>query len=165
MFYTLLVKKSMQEFIGVVPFKSHVWCPYMSFLNECLQESLCFWALHVSRLMSFKAVVLMSACWVSLFFVPFRSHFCCPEKPFVMNPCRTLFLYPSGLTLTSDVLEGRFFNNACRNSQESIIIAFMPVRSHSSCLQRHVFFLNACRKSLDIMPLRSHVQRPERLAV
>ena len=90
-----------------MPLRSHSECPLKAFFDECLQEFIGFYALQVSRLMTFKAVVFMNACRKSLVVMPLRSHFCCPERPFVMNACRISLVLTHGLT--SDVLNGLFY--------------------------------------------------------
>ena len=73
-----------------MPLRSHFECPLKAFFNACLQGFIGFYALQVSRLMSFKAF-LMNACRISLVFMPLRSHYQCPLMAF-FNECLQDFI-------------------------------------------------------------------------
>ena len=143
-------------------FRSHFWCPERPFFHECLQDFIGCYALEVSFRMSFKSTFLMNACRNSLVFMPFRSHFCCPQRPFFHECLQEFigfnalqvsllmswkaffswmpagfhcFLCPLGLIL--NVLKGLFSMNACGNSW-----VLMPFRFHFWCPARPLF--NEC---------------------
>ena len=104
-----------------------------------------------------KCLCFMHACRHSLFLrMPFRSHLWCTSRPISHECLQAILVFVCPIGLTSGVLTGLYFMNACS------ISLFYALLSLISNVLQGLFLMNARSNSSVLISFRSHSGCPSR---